>query len=234
MNLSPADVTRGNQNGSSTPLENPAFETQRPGAEPVAHVSNPAGFEEAYAGTPPWDIGRPQPAFLQIAQAGALRGRVLDIGCGTGEHALMAAALGLEAVGIDSAPTAIKLAEEKARTRNLAARFILADALNIAQLGEQYDTVLDCGLFHTFDDPDRIRYEAGLRSAVASGGRYYLLCFSDLQPGAMGPRRVSQAEIRACFATGWRVESIDAATIAVNPGILPDDPRAWLALIVRT
>jgi len=68
-------------------------------------------FNDAYLGTPPWDIGRPQGAFRALADAGELRGRLLDSGCGTGEHALMAAALGLEATGIDSAPRAIEIAE---------------------------------------------------------------------------------------------------------------------------
>jgi SAM-dependent methyltransferase len=67
-------------------------------------------FDAMYAGTPPWDIGRPQPAFLELAERGELRGRVLDVGCGTGEHALMAASFGLEATGIDTSPTAIAIA----------------------------------------------------------------------------------------------------------------------------
>jgi 2-polyprenyl-3-methyl-5-hydroxy-6-metoxy-1,4-benzoquinol methylase len=54
------------------------------------------------AGSPPWDLGRPQPAFLELAKQGALAGRVLDVGCGTGEHALMAAARGFDATGIDA------------------------------------------------------------------------------------------------------------------------------------
>src|ERR1035437_576793 len=66
----------------------------------------PEDFDGFYAGTPPWDIGRPQPAFLSLAEAGAIRGRVLDVGCGTGEHTLMAAGMGLEATGIDSPPAA--------------------------------------------------------------------------------------------------------------------------------
>src|ERR1700678_3420795 len=75
--------------------------------------------------TPPWDIGHPQPAFVTLARSGAVVGRVLDIGCGTGEHALMAAELGLDATGIDVATRAILLAEQKAKSRKLAARFLV-------------------------------------------------------------------------------------------------------------
>jgi SAM-dependent methyltransferase len=93
-------------------------------------------FDAMYSATPPWDIGRPQPAFLELANQRALRGRVLDIGCGTGEHALMAAGLGLQATGIDAAPTAIAIAEGKARDRQLTARFLVWDALKLRSLGE--------------------------------------------------------------------------------------------------
>ena len=76
-------------------------------------------FDSSYEGTPPWDIGRPQPAFVAVAQSGVLVGHVLDIGCGTGEHALMAAGLGLNATGIDFSPNAIRLAKQKAREETL-------------------------------------------------------------------------------------------------------------------
>src|SRR5947209_3876526 len=99
-----------------------------------------------YASKPPWDIGRPQPDFVELAEAGELRGHVLDVGCGTGEHALMAAGLGLPATGVDASPTAIAIAEGKARDRQLPARFLVWDALELPSLGEQFDTVLDCGL----------------------------------------------------------------------------------------
>jgi 2-polyprenyl-3-methyl-5-hydroxy-6-metoxy-1,4-benzoquinol methylase len=101
----------------------------------------PEDFDALYAGTPPWDIGRPQPAFLALAEAGALRGRVLDVGCGTGEHALLAARLGLEATGVDLAAAAIAAAEAKAAERGLAARFLIWNALDLAALGERFDTV---------------------------------------------------------------------------------------------
>ena len=188
-------------------------------------------FESFYSGTPPWDIGRPQPAFQALADAGELGGRVLDAGCGTGEHALMAARLGLEATGIDAAPTAIEIAEKKARDRGLQARFLVWNAMELASLGQQFDTVLDCGLFHVFDDNDRAAYVASLSAATATGGRYFMLCFSEHQPGDFGPRRVTQAEIRASFQKGWRVDAIEAAKLETNLG--PEGIFAWLARITR-
>ncbi|HMC43463.1 MAG TPA: class I SAM-dependent methyltransferase [Acidimicrobiales bacterium] len=188
-------------------------------------------FDAMYTGTPPWDIGRPQPAFLRLAQAGRLGGRVLDVGCGTGEHALLAAGLGLEATGIDAAPTAIDIARNKARQRDLSARFLVTDALQLPALGERFDTVLDCELFHVFDDDDRARFVESLSGVITPGGSYYMLCFSDRQPGGWGPRRVTQAEIRACFDGGWRVESIEAAVLDIT--ISPDGAQAWMSTIVR-
>ena len=184
-----------------------------------------------YADTPPWDIGRPQPAFLRLAQSGELRGRVLDAGCGTGEHALMAAGLGLEATGVDAAPTAIGLAEKKAAERGLTARFVVWDALDLKGLGEQFDTVLDCGLFHVFDDEGRRRYVESLGHAVPAGGQVFILCFSDRQPGDWGPRRVREDELRDSFAKGWTVESIEPVVIDIT--ISPEGAQAWLASIVR-
>jgi len=188
-------------------------------------------FDAMYAGTPPWDIGRPQPAFVELADAGAIGGRVLDVGCGTGEHALMAARLGLDATGVDSAPTAIAIARDKARDRGLQATFLVWDALDLASLDACFDTVLDSGLFHVFDDADRQRFVESLGHALEAGGRYYLLCFSDRQPGEVGPRRISQEEIRAAFAEGWTVDAIDAVTMDVTFG--PGGVSAWRAAILR-
>jgi len=188
-------------------------------------------FDEMYEGTPPWEIGRPQPALLAVAEAGGLAGRVLDAGCGTGEHALMAAGMGLDATGVDSAPRAIAIAERKARERGLEARFLVWDVLDLVTLDERFDTVLDCGLFHVLDDADRAAFVESLRAAVPPGGRYYMLCFSDRQPGDYGPRRVSQDEIRESFADGWGVEAIDEAKLEVT--FAPEGARAWRATIVR-
>src|SRR3712207_2852071 len=125
-----------------------------PGGErPVLYhpgVIGPEMFDAVYDGTPPWDIGRPQPVFQSLADLGALRGRVLDAGCGTGEHTVMAAALGLDATGVDSSLKAIARAHDKAAARRVSVRFLVADALALQALGERFDTVLDSGLFHVF------------------------------------------------------------------------------------
>jgi SAM-dependent methyltransferase len=186
----------------------------------------PHDFDEIYAnGNPAWDIGRAQPAFESLAQAGGLVGRVLDVGCGTGEHALLAASRGFEAVGIDMSVRAIEGAKTKAMERGLKARFVVADALRLGDLGEQFETVLDCGLFHVLDDDERARYVSSLSEVVLPGGRFHMLCFSDRQPGDWGPRRVTKDEIQSAFAVGWDVESIEAAVIDITWN--PDGALAW-------
>jgi SAM-dependent methyltransferase len=199
-------------------------------AEPV-----PPGWDGAYArpAPAPWDIGRPQAAFIRLADSGLLRGRVLDAGCGTGEHALLAAARGADAVGIDISPLAIEWARGKAADRGVAARFEVGDVLSLGRLGMTFDTVIDSGVFHVFDDEDRARYVTSLAAALRSGGTCYLMCFSDRQTGDAGPRRVGQDELRAAFSDGWTVASIAGETFELNPGLGITTAQAWLATLRR-
>jgi SAM-dependent methyltransferase len=193
-------------------------------------------WDDSYTGdTPaPWDIGRPQPAFARLAGDGLLRGQVLDAGCGTGEHALLAAARGAGALGVDIAPRAIERARAKAAARGLPARFEVADALSLGELGAAFDTVIDSGLFHVFDDEARARYVASLASVTRPGGHCHLMCFSDRQPGDIGPRRVRQDELRTAFHDGWTITSITADAFDVSPQYYPTGTaQAWLADIRR-
>jgi SAM-dependent methyltransferase len=156
---------------------------------------------------------------------------VIDVGCGTGENALDLSARGLGVVGVDAAPRAIEQARAKAIERGLPAEFLLADALSLGSLGRRFHTALDCGVFHVFEDHERPVYVASLASVLEPGGVLHLLCFSDRQPGIMGPRRVTQQELRDSFADGWDVAEIVATTFVAHlPG---GEAQAWRATISR-
>jgi SAM-dependent methyltransferase len=192
------------------------------------------GFEAMYTeGTPPWDIGRPQREFVRLEEAGEIKGRVLDVGCGTGENALYLATRGHEVWGVDAAPTAIEKAKGKAKTRGIAATFRLHDALELKKLNRTFDTVIDSGLFHTFSDEDRPRYAQSLGSVLRKGGHAFVMCFSEREPGTWGPRRVTQAELKDAFKEGWRIAWIHAARFEARMEGGGDEAQAWLAKIVR-
>lgn len=193
-------------------------------------------WDQAYTASAPapWDIGRPQPAFVRLAEHGLLSGQVLDSGCGTGEQTLLASAHGADAMGVDVSGRAIERARAKAAERGLGARFEVADALYLADLGLTFDTIIDCGVFHVFGDEDRVRYVASLASVLRPGGHCYLICFSDQQPGDYGPRRVRQDELRDAFSDGWAVASIEAAAFELNQaGLGVPFAHAWLAVVQR-
>ena len=184
-----------------------------------------------YVDVPPWDIGRAQPEVVRIAETGGFNGTVIDIGCGTGENALELSVRGSSVVGIDAAPRAIVKARAKALERNLPTEFLVADAFSLDRLGRQFDAALDCGLFHVFEDQERPSYVASLASVLKPGGVLHLLCFSERQLGDMGPRRVTQQELRQSFVDGWEVvEIVATAFVATLPG---GEAQAWRATIAR-
>jgi SAM-dependent methyltransferase len=197
-------------------------------------VADAHDWEGSYAGpSPPWDIGRPQPAFARLADSGALTGALLDAGCGTGEHTMLAARCGARALGIDISRRAIEIARRKATERAAGARFQVFDALRLGSLDEAFNTILDSGLFHVFDDTARLRYVTALHAVLRPGGHLHLMCFSDRQPGDWGPRRVTEGELRGAFASGWRIDSLAAERFDINPGLGPLTAEAWLADVVR-
>lgn len=182
--------------------------------------------------TPPWDIGQPQPAVARLASEGAFAGAVLDAGCGTGENALLVASLGLNVLGVDVAETALSIAREKAAQRGIDAEFVAADALCLERLDREFETVLDCGLFHSFEGDERRAYAASLASVTRHGGVVYVLCFSDVGPGT-GPHPVSQEELTATFSrgAGWSNASVSPERVVAE--FAPQGVPAWLAKIER-
>jgi cyclopropane fatty-acyl-phospholipid synthase-like methyltransferase len=173
-----------------------------------------------------------------VAVAERVRGSVLDCGCGTGENALYFAARGHKVTGIDWLEEPIRRARQKAAERGLTANFLVLDATALDQMPEQFDTALDCGLYHGFSDEDRAKYVAGLATVVLPGGRLFLMCFSDAEPPGQGPRRITRGELEASFAAGWRIETIEAARFETRPDLpefafSPGGPQAWFATVAR-
>ena len=205
-------------------------------ASVASHSVDRATFEDLYAKPAPWDIGKPRWQFTGIADR--IRGPILDAGCGTGEHALYFAAQGHRVIGIDFVEAAIQRAQSKGAERGLPVEFLVKDALTLEKWSERFGSVIDCGLFHVFSDEDRRRYVRGLANVVEPGGRLFLLCFSDQEPGNEGPRRVSRQELSDAFSDGWEVESVQPVQIEINPKFTEvkfseGGPKAWFAIIRR-
>lgn len=204
---------------------------EMPMFEPNPQHLTKESFDKAYNSVPPWEIGRPQPEMLQLLDQGQITGAILDVGCGTGELALEMARRGLIVVGFDSSSKAIARAKQKSIERNVPAEFFVADALSF-DLGREFDTAIDCGLFHVFSNQDRAKYVHQLAKAVRIGGRLILICFSDREQRDGGPRRITQAELREAFHVGWEFEVLRAATF--DSLIHAGGAAAWLAVIRRT
>lgn len=197
----------------------------------------PAGrFSGYYATQPPWDIGRPQAAFIEAAEL--IGPRVLDAGCGTGDLAIWLAGRGHAVTGVDFLAGPIAQARAKAQAAGVTATFLEMDALAIGEIPERFDAVTDCGLFQTFDDAHRSVYVGALAKLLEPGACVFILCFSTAEPGEHGPRRVSEAELRAAFSSGWVVEAIEPARFEVVPGVpnaefTPGGAHAWFVRVRR-
>ena len=188
-------------------------------------------FERAYQGRPPWDIGRPQKEFVELVRRGEVSGPVLDIGCGTGEHALFFAKEGYDVWGIDSASLAIGKAREKAVERGLSVHFLVMNALELPGMNMMFGTATDSGFFHTLSDNDRPVFVRNLRAVLLPGGTYFMLCFSDLEPEGYGPRRITKGEIQDNFSSGWTINYIRPAVFESR--FRARGPHAWFSSISK-
>jgi SAM-dependent methyltransferase len=204
------------------------------GRQPTSHERlEGVPWDASYRDGPaPWDTGRPQPAIVRLASEGAFAGGVLDAGCGTGENALHVASLGLSVLGVDVAETALAIARAKASDRGIEVEFAAADALHLERLGRRFHTVLDCGLFHTFDRHERTVYVTSLAAATEHDGTLYVLCFGDDGPDT-GPHPISEEDLGAAFnaGSGWNVAAIEPDRVQTR--YHANGAPAWLATIQR-
>jgi RraA family protein len=194
----------------------------------------------------PWAVGEPQPEIVALVRDGWIRGRVLDVGCGAGEHTIHLVASGYDVVGVDVSPSAIDRARANAARRGVQARFEVADALHLGD-APIYDTIVDSALFHVFayEGSDPTAYVQSLGRVCKPGGLVHVLDLADTGPG-FGPR-VPESAIRDAFTDGWLIEQLrparyrvrvterhaaEAPHVGVAVGSVAELP-AWMARIRR-
>ncbi len=107
-----------------------------------------------------------------------------------------------------------------------------ADAFQLERLVRRFETVLDCGLLHTFDRDERRAYVASLGSVIERDGTLFVLCFSDDGPDT-GPHPISKGELTTSFTPGdgWDIVAIEPDRIQTR--FHDDGAPAWFATIRR-
>lgn len=164
-------------------------------------------FDEAYESrTAPWVIGEPQPAIVELERTGRLGGKVLDAGCGAGEHTMLLTRLGYDVLGIDFSEHAVAQARQTAAERGIDARFAVADATRLGESpGPRYDTIVDSALFHVSTMPTgRAMSPASTERAIPARGCTYWHC--RMRAVASGPRSARTSSVRPSPMAGiWNI-----------------------------
>ena len=192
-------------------------------------------WNEAYKGIPPWDIGHPQSVFEDLIKDGEIKpGRALDIGCGRGDNATMLAINGCDVTGIDLVEDAINDAKAKAIRHHVKVNFVVGNVLQMDRLfiEAEFDTIIDSGLFHVMTDEERPLFARQIYRVLKPGGKYFMLCFSDKEPGDYGPRRISKAEIERTFTPLFKIIYIKDSAFDSRVG--PSNIKAYLVSAIRS
>lgn len=182
-----------------------------------------------YRGNPPWEIGKPQPAIVELTKDPDFKSPILDIGCGQGVNTHYLATQGYEIGGIDFLPEVIATAQQNSSSDK--ATFWVADALELKELINNYNTVLDSATFHGFSDEQRERYCAQLCQYMKPDSYLYILGFSEQVLNKGGPRRLSRGVFETYFQKGWSIESVESTRYFTT--IFNGSVKAILAKIRR-
>ena len=108
--------------------------------------------------------------------------RVLDVACGTGNAALVAAERGATVAAVDTEPRLLEIGRERAEARQLAVEWGLGDAEALPARDGDFDTVLST--FGAMYAPDHEAAAGELARVCAPGGRVALASWT---PGGFMP-----------------------------------------------
>ena len=154
-----------------------------------------------------WNKGAPSPPMQQYLQRHPVRGRAMVPGCGHGHEVALAVAHGLDALGLDIAPTGI--AEARALYPQIAERFVVGDVFNPApELRGAFDIILEHTCLSGLPPSMRTDYRRGLDLMLKPGGLLIGVWFISprLDPGEEGPPFAFPVpELTALFAQGYEI-----------------------------
>ena len=182
----------------------------------------------------PWDTEEPDPNLVAaVERFGIVPGRALDIGCGTGTHAVWLASQGFDVLGVDVAPRAVERAEARAAETSTdgTCRFSTLDFLNDPPQGESFDFVFDRGCFHVFDEPaERARFAANVAECLATDGQWLsLLGSTEGPPREFGPPRRTAREVADAIEPVLEIVDLRASAFDLNLDV-PQAPAAWISM----
>jgi len=176
----------------------------------------------------PWNSETPPDALVELVHSGKVQPcKTIDLGCGAGNYAIYLAGEGFEVTGVDSSPTAIKIATENAQKRGVKCRFIVADLLgDLHEVKETFEFGYDWELLHHIFPEDRKKYVENVYNLLKPGAKYLSVCFSEKDPQFGGTDKFrktqlgtvlyfsSESEIRDLFSPYFAIEELK--TIEIN------------------
>lgn len=184
-------------------------------------------------GNLPWDTGKPSTELQSVVrQAGIRPCRALEIGCGTGTNSVWLAQQGFDVVGTDVAPLAIERAEKRAENAGVKASFLVADVLQLPDLGGPFEFFFDRGCYHAVRRSAPEQYAPSVARQLAPGARGLVLAGNAREPNNPGPPVVSEEQIRAELGLAFQILDLHEFRFDEAPGV-PARFLGWSCLVQK-
>ena len=161
----------------------------------------PTDWDERYrTGDMPWEKGEPSPGLVEFlaAHPELPKGSVVIPGCGTGHDVRVWARAGFEASGIDLAPSAIRLSQERTEQAGLQATFAQADFL-VEPPPRPFDWLFEHTLFCAIDPAHRDDYVKAILRWLKPGGQFLAIHYM-IRDEQGPPFGVTQEELMERFS----------------------------------